>query len=60
MKMRMSTTCSKGGTLDVEGSSSGDSIWGNDRDRKSSLKGHCLVKRFWIKRGVQRFSELVE
>lgn len=29
----------KGGTLDVEGSTSGESIWGNDRDRKSSLKG---------------------
>lgn len=29
----------KGGTLDVEGASSGESIWGNDRDRKSSLKG---------------------
>lgn len=29
----------KGGTIDVEGSSSGESIFGNDRDRKSSLKG---------------------
>lgn len=29
----------KGGTLDVEGATSGESIWGNDRDRKSSLKG---------------------
>lgn len=29
----------KGGTLDVEGSTSGESIFGNDRDRKSSLKG---------------------
>lgn len=29
----------KGGTLDVEGSTSGESLWGNDRDRKSSLKG---------------------
>lgn len=29
----------KGGTIDVEGSSAGDSIFGNDRDRKSSFKG---------------------
>lgn len=29
----------RGGTIDVEGSSAGDSIFGNDRDRKSSLKG---------------------
>lgn len=29
----------KGGTIDVEGSSAGDSIFGNDRDRKSSWKG---------------------
>lgn len=29
----------KGGTIDVEGSTSGESLWGNDRDRKSSLKG---------------------
>lgn len=29
----------RGGTLDVEGSSAGESIFGNDRDRKSSLKG---------------------
>lgn len=29
----------KGGTLDTEGSTSGESLFGNDRDRKSSLKG---------------------
>lgn len=29
----------RGGTIDVEGSSAGDSIFGNDRDRKSSFKG---------------------
>lgn len=29
----------KGGTIDVEGSSAGESIFGNDRDRKSSFKG---------------------
>lgn len=29
----------RGGTLDVEGSGAGDSIFGNDRDRKSSFKG---------------------
>ena len=29
----------RGGTIDVEGSSAGESIFGNDRDRKSSLKG---------------------
>lgn len=29
----------KGRTIDVEGSTSGESIWGNDRDRKSSLMG---------------------
>lgn len=29
----------KGGTIDVEGSTSGESLWGNDRDRKPSLKG---------------------
>jgi hypothetical protein len=29
----------KGGTIDVQGASSGESIFGNDRDRKSSLKG---------------------
>ena len=29
----------RGGTIDVEGSSAGESIFGNNRDRKSSLKG---------------------
>lgn len=29
----------RGGTIDVEGSSAGESIFGNDRDRKSSFKG---------------------
>jgi hypothetical protein len=29
----------RGGTIDVEGSGAGDSIFGNDRDRKSSFKG---------------------
>jgi hypothetical protein len=29
----------RGGTIDVEGSSAGDSIFGNNRDRKSSIKG---------------------
>lgn len=29
----------RGGTIDVEGSSAGESIFGNDRDRKSSIKG---------------------
>lgn len=29
----------RGGTIDVEGSSSGDSIFGNDRSRKASFKG---------------------
>ena len=29
----------RGGTIDVEGSAAGDSIFGNDRDRKSSIKG---------------------
>lgn len=29
----------RGGTIDVEGSGAGDSIFGNDRDRKSGTKG---------------------
>lgn len=29
----------RGGTIDVEGSQAGESIFGNDRDRKSSFKG---------------------
>jgi|GEM_PF-7062942 len=29
----------RGGTIDVEGSGAGESIFGNDRDRKSSFKG---------------------
>jgi hypothetical protein len=29
----------RGGTIDVEGSSAGDSIFGNNRDRKASFKG---------------------
>lgn len=29
----------RGGTIDVEGSSAGESIFGNNRDRKSSFKG---------------------
>lgn len=29
----------KGGTIDVEGSTSGTSLFGNDRDRKSAIKG---------------------